>query len=103
MSSKKLRTKRPKFYHVPNDRPTKIRHTAFTVNSGKISTHNSFVDVENHPSADNSANVLTAPDLLDPYESCPLDNFAPQEHPNQHQTHQVCFCCYLNFNLIQYK
>ena len=96
--SVKNRTKRPKFYHVPNDtnRPTKIRHTAYTTSSGKITTRNSFVNVTSCPSAasDSLASTLT---VLDPYTAepddlCSLDDIAPHlEHPNWQQHHLVCF------------
>jgi hypothetical protein len=45
--------KRVKFYHVPSDNtaPSRVRHTSFTTNSGKISVRNSFVDVLNAASS----------------------------------------------------
>jgi hypothetical protein len=44
------RSKGIKFYHVPNN-SSKIQHTTFVANSGKMTSHNRFVDVTN-PSND---------------------------------------------------
>ena len=68
----------------------------YTTSSGKITTHNSFVNITSCPSAasDSLASTLT---VLDPYTAepddlCSLDDIAPHlEHPNWQQHHLVCF------------
>jgi hypothetical protein len=102
----KNRSKRFKIYHVPNDpkHSSKIRHTAFTANAGKIATRNSFVDVKIPAVAPSPANndvplssdSLTTQDIFSVDETDPpvLHSFNDAtsylEQQSRRQAHSVC-------------
>jgi hypothetical protein len=85
------RSKRIKFYHVPNN-SSKIQHTTFTVNSGKIFTHNRFVDVAipdvpNVPSVD-PADFLNH--VEDEFQSDSINDPDPHLPEKSRQPYTVC-------------